>query len=123
MPFLPPCPIGLIIHLVQNGSGSIWALALNLKITPRWTEGFFIPYALGGPSLMRVHQDITYTPQDGTQSQHFNQTETDMGMSLGAGIDFDLPHEITFFAETQYTMVFTQDTGPRFIPIRLGILF
>lgn len=108
---------------VQNGSGSIWSLALNLKITPRWTEGFLIPYALGGPSLMRVHQDITYTTQGNIQSQQLNQTTTDIGLSLGAGIDFDLPGEITLFAESQYTMVFTQEAGPRFIPIRLGILF
>jgi len=108
---------------VQNGSGSIWSLALNLKITPRWTEGFLIPYAIGGPSLMRVHQDVTYMPQGSTQSQQFNQTTTDIGLSLGAGIDFDLPNEITLFAESQYTMVFTQEAGPRFIPFRLGIIF
>ena len=72
---------------------------------------------------MRVHQDITYTPQGSSQSQHFNQTATDIGWSLGVGIDFDLPNEITLFAESQYTMIFTQEAGPRFIPIRLGILF
>lgn len=108
---------------VQDGSGSILSLALNLKITPRWTEGFLIPYALGGPSLMRISQDITYTPQGSTQSQQFSQTTTDIGWGLGVGLDIDLPNELTLFVETQYTMVFTQDAGPRFIPIRLGILF
>jgi opacity protein-like surface antigen len=108
---------------LQSGSGSIWSLACNLKITPRWTEGFLIPYALGGPSLMRVHQDVTYISQGATQSQQFKQTTTDIGLSLGVGIDFDLPNTITLFFESQYTMVFTQEAGPRFIPIRLGILF
>ena len=110
------------IH-VESGSGSILSLALNLKITPRWTEGFLIPYALGGPSLMRISQNITFIPQGSTQSQQFKQTSTDIGWGLGVGLDFDLPNEITLFAETQYTMVFTQEAGPRFIPIRLGILF
>jgi len=109
--------------VVQEGSGSIWSLALNLKITPRWTEGTLIPYALGGPSIIRVSQDVTYIPQGDTQSQQFNQTTTDLGWALGVGLDFDLPHELTLFAESQYTMVFTQEAGPRFIPVRLGILF
>lgn len=108
---------------VQSGSGSIWSLALNLKITPRWTEGFIIPYALGGPALMRVSQDVTFVPQNTTQSQQFSQTATDIGWGLGVGLDFDLPNELTLFAESQYTMVFTQDAGPRFIPVRIGILF
>ncbi len=108
---------------VQDRTGSIWSLALNIKITPRWTKGTLIPYAIGGPALMRVNQDVTFIPLGDTQSQQFNQTTTDIGWSLGAGIDFDLPHEITFFVESQYTMVFTQEAGPRFIPVRLGILF
>lgn len=108
---------------VESGSGSILSLALNLKITPRWTEGFLIPYALGGPSLMRINQDVTFTPIGDIQSQQFSQTTTDIGWGLGVGLDFDLPNELTLFAETQYTMVFTQEAGPRFIPIRLGILF
>lgn len=108
---------------VQSGSGSIWSLALNLKITPRGTEGRIIPYAIGGPALMRITQNITYVPQGSPQSQQFKETTSNMGWSLGLGLDFDMRSTLTLFAESQYTMVFSDQAGPRFIPIRMGILF
>ncbi len=45
---------------VDSGSGSILTASCQVKVTPRWTEGRVVPYLVGGPSVMRVAQDVTF---------------------------------------------------------------
>ena len=113
---------GARLH-VLDGSGSIWDLTVNLKISPRWTEGRVVPYLIGGAGLMRVSQDVTFTRIGNTEPERVDQSGTDLGWSLGAGLDAKLARELTVFIEGQYKIVFSDDPGPRYLPIRIGVLF
>lgn len=108
---------------VLDGSGSIFHLELNLKVSPRKTEGRFVPYAIGGPGFLRVAQDVRFVRQNTGATEQVNQSETNVGWGLGAGVDFVLRRDLTMFFEGQFTMVFTDQAGPRFMPFRLGIMF
>ena len=109
---------------VASGSGSILTLLCQVKVTPRWTEGRVVPYLVGGPSIMRVAQDATFTRAGSALgNEQINESNTDFGWGVGAGLDIQVADDLTVFVEGQYEMVFTQEAGPRFLPIRLGVMF
>lgn len=107
---------------VIEGSGSILHLDLNLKISPRQTEGRVVPYAIGGPGFVRVAQDARFVRQNGLAEQ-VNLADTNLGWALGVGADVILERDLIVFVEGQYTMVFTDQAGARFMPFRLGVMF
>ena len=108
---------------VQDGSGSILQLGVSVKLSPRWTEGRFVPYAIGGCGVMRVVQDVTFTRAGEAHPEHVDKADTDGGWNLGAGVDVRVAKDLTGFIEGQYTIVFSGQAGPRYLPVRVGVLF
>ena len=72
---------------------------------------------------MRASIWTPFTEPPATQTQNLDQIDHNLSWGFGAGLDIIMHRDMTVFLEGKYTIVFTQDAGPRYLPIRLGVLF
>lgn len=92
---------------MQLLSGSLNAV-LNIP-----TVGI-VPYIIGGVGFYNTKLDI-----EGLDSE----SETDMGVNVGAGVRLGLPGIGGVFAESRLHNVFGDGDSFRFVPVSLGIRF
>ncbi len=93
--------------------GNVNTLNLSVNAVHAFPGVAIRPYVIGGLGMYR---------SSGSGDLDSGESETDMGLNGGAGIQFKLAG-MQSFVEARYTHIMTEDEATKVIPISFGIMF